>query len=141
LLIKNPPNGGFFIVAQQLKNMIKFLTRIRIKEATMPDRKIYDILKINSGISGISNNMNLHRDLGITSVKLRSICNAIEKAFSIPAGTLKYLVPYFDKIAVSDLIKLTKNEIQNLPYFGDMGLFDILKAQTKKISNFFSRSR
>ena len=67
--------------------------------------------------------------------------NAIEKAFSIPAGTLKYLVPYFDKIAVSDLIKLTKNEIQNLPYFGDMGLFDILKAQTKKISNFFGRSR
>ena len=110
----------------------------------MVKKAIYEIIRTNSGVTNISDNMNLYRDLGIGTTSLKKICISVEKFFGVPDGALKDIIPYFDKITVSDLIKITKSEVncskkQNID--NEIGFFDKLKAHRNKVFVFFHKHR
>lgn len=110
----------------------------------MIERAIYEIIRNNSGVSNISDNMNLYRDLGIEVSSLRKICVSVEKLFEVPDGTFKYILPYFDKVTVSDLVKITKSEVnyrKKHDFDNKPGFFDRLKLQQQKFLGFFYKSR
>lgn len=76
------------------------------------EQKIYDIITNNVGTQVVINDsMNLFRDLGMQRAGVDKICRDIEQNFNIKYGTFSYLSRYFDKLCVSDLIKLTRSEV------------------------------
>lgn len=76
------------------------------------EQKIYDIILRKTGnATVIRDDMNLVRDLGANLTQVSIICHEIEIAFNMRHGTFSYLTKYFDKLCVSDLIKLARSEI------------------------------
>jgi hypothetical protein len=76
------------------------------------EQKIYNIVANNVNVPvAVNDNMNLSNDLGAKSADIKKICHDIEQQFNIKYGTFDYLTKYFDKLCVSDLVKLTRSEV------------------------------
>lgn len=100
------------------------------------EQKIYQIIASRtSATARIQDNMNLYHDLGARPTDIEGICCEIERTFGIQAGTFRYLLQYFDKLCVSDLIKVTRGEITHnkLNMAPAMSLFEKMRQRLQKM--------